>query len=81
MGVENPGSSVSIGITVDVNGYNNKPNQFGKDVFMFEIVNNVLYPMGAPNTSYPASTYCKKSILGIYQGFGCMYYVMQEKEY
>jgi type II secretory pathway pseudopilin PulG len=69
-----------IDIAIDVNGSKN-PNTFGKDLFMFELRNDNLFPMGDEKTSFPASTYCNKNNSSIYQGFGCMYYVMQGIDY
>lgn len=71
----------TIGIVVDVNGYGKGPNVFGRDVFVFELVNDVLSPMGGPNTHYPASTFCQKTLNFDQQGLGCMYNVMQGIDY
>ncbi|MDD3437252.1 MAG: hypothetical protein PHC64_08890 [Candidatus Gastranaerophilales bacterium] len=72
-------------ITVDVNGYKKKPNQFGKDTFMFEILkpDYKLVPMGMEGTVLPAATYCdRNNDLPTYnQGLGCMYYVMTGTDY
>lgn len=68
-------------ISVDVNGYIKGPNIFGKDLFMFQVVNGNLLPMGAKGTKYPADTYCDKSVSNGEQGLGCMYYVMQGIDY
>jgi prepilin-type N-terminal cleavage/methylation domain-containing protein len=82
----NPGeSSKGIGIGVDVNGNLKGPNIRGRDVFLFEVIGTSLLPMGAPNTDYPASTYCSRQSSGwdvdARQGNGCMYYVMQGIDY
>lgn len=71
-------------IAVDVNGYKNKPNMLGRDVFVFELKNDgkdILTPMGGPNTNYPAATYCQRVDDGTHQGLGCMYNVMQGVDY
>lgn len=68
-------------ITVDVNGYYKKPNVFGEDVFIFQVQNGVLIPMGAENSKWPAASYCIRTGADAYQGFGCMYYVMQGTDY
>lgn len=71
-----------IFITVDVNGYGKKPNQYGKDIFMFELKNDVLRPMGGDNTSIQASSdLCNRTIQSGIQGLGCMYYVIQGIDY
>lgn len=71
----------TVAIIVDVNGYKKPPNQFGVDTFAFQIVNDNLAPLGAPNTAYTAPDYCNRTVLGERQGIGCMYYVLQNKDY
>lgn len=66
-----------VELTIDVNGIGKGPNTFGKDVYMFDLINDQLMPMGGSNTEFPASTYCNKNVNSIYQGFGCMYNVIQ----
>ncbi len=68
-------------ISVDVNGYMKKPNAFGKDLFMFQYIDENLYPMGAENTHLKANIYCNRQNKGTYSGLGCMYYVMQGISY
>lgn len=70
-------------ILVDVNGYEKKPNIYGRDTFMFQLLNDNLVPMGAPGTYlYNISDYfCNKKNSSSRQGLGCMYYVMQGKDY
>lgn len=67
-------------ITVDVNGYINSPNVLGVDVFMFQVVNNKLLPMGAKGT---ASTFskCDRTTSNAFQGYGCMNNIMQGIDY
>ncbi len=82
--IENPAvapKDARIWIIVDVNGYLKKPNIFGKDVFVFDYINDQLLPMGTENSIFPAQTYCNKNISSAAQGFGCMYYVMQGIDY
>ncbi len=79
--IENDWSVHIILITVDVNGYNKKPNVYGRDVFMFEIRNDNLIPEGAENTRYDTAGYCNKSVGTAFQGLGCMYNVMQGIDY
>ena len=70
-----------LSIIIDVNGFNKKPNVFGKDTFAFQLLNDEVLPMGAPNTACPAVQYCNKSNHDNRQGLGCMYYVMQGIDY
>lgn len=78
-----PPTTQSFSITVDVNGYLKAPNVYGEDVFMFQVINGNLLPMGSNNTSFPATSYCQRDLNngGGSQGLGCMYYVMQGINY
>ncbi len=84
-GIENASLNANLlGITVDVNGYTKGPNQFGKDVYMFQILNDSLVPMGGAGTRFPATAYCNKTYTAstdALQGIGCMSNVMQGIEY
>lgn len=81
--IYNPGSDSDsyIMITVDVNGYQQKPNVFGRDVFMFQLLNDNLIPMGAKNTYLSPSLYCARGTNTGWEGLACMNYVMQGKNY
>lgn len=69
-------------LTVDVNGYQKAPNVYGRDVFMFQIINGNLLPMGGDNTAMPASTECQHNSNNDGSlGLGCMQYVMQGIDY
>ena len=79
-GILNNGSYIFI--TVDVNGYKEPPNAYGKDVYMFELLGNVLEPSGANNTYTAASgNLCDKSSSDWSQGLSCMYKVLQGINY
>ena len=59
-------------ISVDVNGFGKKPNRLGKDLFMFQVMDNgSLKPMGAKGTTYPEDTYCSTSSASDMNGAGC----------
>lgn len=70
-------------ITVDINGYHNKPNRLGIDVFSFRPTKNgKLIPLGNPDLSndningngiYGA---CSKNPQSTYDGFGCAYWAI-----
>lgn len=77
----NPLIPNNLFLTVDVNGYTQKPNVYGKDVFMFQVVNDNLLPVGANGTKFLSSSYCRKSISSPLQGLGCMSLVMQGIDY
>ncbi|MDD3013160.1 MAG: prepilin-type N-terminal cleavage/methylation domain-containing protein [Candidatus Gastranaerophilales bacterium] len=80
--IQNSSSAeLKIIIIVDVNGYIKGPNVYGKDTFMFDLVNDVLLPMGAPGTYYSTASYCNKSSSSAYQGFGCAVNVLAGIDY
>lgn len=79
-GIYNWAGDAKIMLTVDVNGYKSPPNTYGRDVFMFEIVNDNLLPMGGPKTTI-GSPHCSRTWdLGM-QGLGCMDNVMRGVNY
>lgn len=57
-------------IVVDVNGFNN-PNQFGRDMFMFLLGSNGLYPGGDPHTIYNNQAVECDTTNGAKNGYGC----------
>lgn len=72
-----------IFISVDVNGFEKKPNMLGYDLFMFEVdKNGKLLPMGAKGTTYETkSTYCSKNSNNSMNGAACTYYALTDKDY
>jgi len=70
-----------IMIIIDVNGYKKGPNVYGKDTFMFDLINDVLLPMGAPGTHFVVGSNCNKSSASAYQGFGCAINVIKGTDY
>lgn len=72
-----------IFIMIDVNGYEQGPNVYGRDAFIIELLNDNLVPMGAGNTYWPAASKCVKNpyASNTTNGFGCMIYVMQGVDY
>lgn len=59
-------------IFVDVNGFNKKPNQLGRDLFAFEMVENGrILPMGAEGTKYDETVYCTKTNSATTNGIAC----------
>lgn len=79
--IENYGNRIFI--SVDVNGYNKKPNQWGHDLFTFQVMNNGrLSPMGAEGTEYADdSLSCSRTSTNTFNGIGCTYKAMTEKDY
>lgn len=72
----------TITIAVDVNGYKKGPNVYGRDVFVFEVKNEVLIPEGAPASAHP-NYYCQRDMEngGGQQGIACMNKVMTGETY
>lgn len=71
-------------ISVDVNGYNKRPNRLGQDLFMFEInEKGALLPMGAKGTHYYSDNdeYCSLGSSNNMNGAGCTYKALNEKDY
>ena len=63
-------------ISVDVNGYNKKPNRLGQDLFMFQLdKNGHVLPMGTKATTYYSEndSYCSKTSTNPMNGAGCTY--------
>ena len=72
----------SIYITVDVNGINKNPNQWGYDLFTFQLTDKgKLLPMGAEGTDYTDDTYCSKSSTDKYNGIACANKAISDKDY
>lgn len=59
-------------VSVDLNGYNNKPNRWGYDLFTFQLKDGELKTMGAKGTDYPdVNSYCNKSDGNNRNGIAC----------
>ena len=70
-------------ISVDVNGYNKNPNRWGHDLFTFQLTDDgKILPMGAPGTTYNnIDSYCSSTSSHIYNGAGCTYKALTDKDY
>ena len=71
-------------ISVDVNGYQKKPNLWGHDLFTFEIdETGKLLPMGANGTSYSSPNNCNKASndTGILNGVACTQQALTDPNY
>lgn len=81
--IENYRATGRLYVSVDVNGYNKKPNRLGHDLFMFQINDKgTLLPMGAPNAYYRNSDqYCSQSSPNVLNGAGCTYKALNDKDY
>lgn len=60
-------------VSVDLNGYNNKPNRWGYDLFTFQLKDGELKTMGAKGTDYPDVDACcdKNGGCGKLNGISC----------
>jgi prepilin-type N-terminal cleavage/methylation domain-containing protein len=77
--IENYNSSKYI--SVDVNGYAKKPNRLGRDLFMFQLMDNgELLPMGAKGTDYYSATneYCSNTSTHNMNGAGCTARILRD---
>ena len=70
-------------ISVDVNGYIKNPNRWGQDLFTFQLMKDGrILPMGAEGTTYTdKSKYCSPTSTDPYNGIGCTYYALNDKDY
>lgn len=75
--LENEGTRLYI--SVDINGYNKKPNRSGYDLFMFQINDKgKLIPMGASGSDF---LNCGSKDLGGGNGLGCTTKALTYKDY
>ena len=80
--IENSGSATRVYISVDVNGYNKKPNRLGQDLFMFQINNDGhLLPMGAEGTDRYGETYCSTASNSTMNGASCTAKALHDKDF
>lgn len=80
--VENMSGGHLLLISVDVNGYNKKPNRWGHDLFTFQITDNgKLLPMGAEGTAYDSVNKCSLTSTSTTNGIGCTYKALTDKDY
>ena len=71
-GYNTPQGYQKVFISVDINGFGRKPNQLGKDLFMFQLDDKgELLPMGAKNTVYNVETFCSNTSSDLMNGAGC----------
>lgn len=80
---ENPKSFANnIWITVDLNGYSNKPNKWGYDLFTFQFIDGELKTMGAQGTTYTdMSRYCNLETTNGMNGIACAQNAKEDSEY
>lgn len=77
---ENNGGRIFI--SVDLNGYNNKPNRAGYDLFTFQYIDGELLPMGDSRTLYPdVDKYCSLTSSSSLNGITCASKVKSDADY
>lgn len=81
--LENVRYGYGVLISVDVNGYNKRPNRWGHDLFTFQLMNDGrILPMGAPETQWHnEKSYCSTTSTSSMNGAGCTYKALTEKDY
>ncbi len=73
-----------VWISVDVNGFNKRPNRFGQDLFMFQINDKgALLPMGAEGTEYYSENdaYCSSVSSSSLNGAGCTANALNDEDF
>ncbi len=78
---ENNQENDRIYISVDLNGIEGKPNILGYDLFMFQLIDGELKPMGMVNTNYPQETYCNLNSNSQLNGIGCTELAIHDEDY
>ena len=69
-------------ISIDINGYNNPPNQWGIDLFTFEVTDDGLLPMGNAKTSYnDKDKYCDSTKYDSMNGITCAEKAVKDPNY
>ncbi len=71
-------------ISVDLNGFQKRPNMLGHDLFMFQIdEKGNLLPMGAKGTTYYSEDdeYCSPASSSEFNGAGCTYNALTDKTF
>ena len=78
--LENSGER--LWISIDINGHNNPPNQWGIDLFTFEVTDDGLLPMGNAKSSYKdADKYCDPSKSDSLNGITCAEKAVKDPNY
>ncbi len=80
--IQNSAQTDLLYISIDVNGFNKRPNRLGQDLFMFYISDKgQLLPMGAEGTNFQGEAYCAKTSTNSMNGAGCTYKALSEADY
>ena len=69
-------------VHIDINGYNNKPNVWGADLFTFEFLDSGLTAMGSTGTTYSdTDEYCNKDKRSSFNGIACTKKAIEDPDY
>ncbi len=69
-------------VSVDLNGFNNKPNRWGYDLFTFEFTEGELKTMGDKGTKYNnLNQYCNPKVSNSFNGIACAMKAKSESDY
>ncbi len=80
--IENYTGTNQLWVSVDLNGFNNKPNRWGYDLFTFEFSEGELRTMGDKKTKYnDTNKYCNLNGSGIYNGAACAQLAKENQDY
>ena len=78
--IENYGQR--LWVSVDINGYNNKPNIWGVDLFTFEVLDSGLTAMGSRESTYnDTDKYCNKNKTDESNGIACAKKAIDDPDY
>jgi len=74
--------NIILKISIDINGYNNPPNQWGIDLFTFEVTDDGLLPMGNAKSSYKdADKFCDPTKSDSMNGITCAEKAVKDPNY
>lgn len=78
--IENYGGR--LWVSIDINGFNNKPNVWGADLFTFEVLDSGLTAMGSSGTTYSnTDEYCNKNKSSSFNGIACAKKAIDDPDY
>ena len=81
---ENPFHSTRVFVSIDVNGFKKGPNQWGVDLFTFQLMEDgKLLPMGMAGTYYAFQDveYCSKVAANTHNGIACTARALYDKDF
>lgn len=72
----------SIYVSVDLNGYEEKPNRWGYDLFTFQFLDGELKTMGDKGTYFAdVEQYCNSKVSNIHNGIACAQKAKEDSDY